>query len=74
MKKYAKPETVDTVEREREREALYLTWENSVSAIQIALQISQNTNLIVASKQNKSSYNQPHVNNKKGNRTRQVDL
>ena len=74
MKKYVKPETVDTVERERERKALYLTWKNSVSAIVGALQISQTTNLIASSRQNKSSYNQPHINNKIVDRIRQINL
>ena len=72
MKKYVKLETVGTVEREREREALYLTWK--ISAIVVALQISQKTNLIATVRQNKSSYIQLHANNKKENITRQVDL
>lgn len=38
----------------------------------VALQISQKTNLIATVRQNKSSYIQPHANNKKENITRNV--
>ena len=65
MKKYAKLETVGAVERERERErereTLYSTWKKSII-------------VFLQKDKNKSSYNQPHVNNKICNITRQVDL
>lgn len=61
MKKYAKLETVGAVERERERETLYSTWKKSII-------------VVLQKDKNKSSYNQPHVNNKICNITRQVDL
>ena len=71
MKKHVRLETIGTVER---IEALYSTWKNSISAIVIALQISQTNNLIATSKQNKSSYNQPHINNKIVDKIRLINL